>query len=520
MSIVRRFSLTDHQRVDRLRYLVGIGGQINVALLSVQRGASVYVPVADPGERLLHTCDIGCSKTAGSAVSSGNDKWMRSEARGMADRPNVLLLSTHDSGRFFGCYGVETVHTPAIDRLAAEGCRFTDFFAACPQCAPSRSALLTGEYPQRNGMMGLPSPAFGWSLRDDATHLSERLADADYHTALFGFQHEATDLDRLEFETADADVRPGPDLAPDVADFFDEYDDDRPFYAQVGLFETHEPLDFGGAEPGDADDVTIPPYIDETDAAREYFAQLQGLLRQADEAVRTILDGLERAGVVENTIVAFTSDHGITFSRAKGYLYDAGIRVPLLLRWPEGGIVGGETCEWLVSNVDFVPTILELLDLPVPDGLDGRSFAAFQESNASPPRDAIHAMYHDHRRWGFGPDARCVRTRNHKLIHNFESDARFDIPIGLDELGRLGRDGLKTGGPRPIAELYDLRKDPDEFENVADDPVYSEVHADLDTELWEWLEMTDDPILEGPPPSPYYEQAIEKYKKSGGPHES
>ena len=437
-----------------------------------------------------------------------------------ASRPNVVVVTTHDSGRHFGCYGVDTVRSPAIDDLAEEGVLFSNYFTASPQCSPSRAAMLTGLYPQNNGVMGLAADPWGWDLADPDAHLSARLADAGYHTALFGYQHETSDVNRLGFETLDNEVRPGPEVGASAADFFaDAAGEDRPFYAQVGIFETHEPLDYEGTPPDDEEGVTIPPYIADTEDARELFAQLQGAVRRVDDAVENIREGLADAGVEENTLLVFTSDHGITFSRAKGYLYDRGLEIPLVMHWPEGGVAGGERCEWLLSNVDFAPTVLDCCDLPIPDDLDGVSFrSAFDDPNADPPHDAIYASYTDHHTWNFGPEARCVRTDRYKLIRNFTADRLFDPPVELNaDDGRGPRSGGRGGGDRPHVELYDLHEDPEEFENVAADPDYADVRAALDDRLWTWLDSVEDPVLAGAMAEPYHERALDDAPIPTGP---
>jgi arylsulfatase A-like enzyme len=435
-------------------------------------------------------------------------------------RPNVVVVTTHDSGRHFGCYGVNTVRSPAIDDLAADGYLFSEYFTASPQCSPSRAAMLTGQHPQNNGVLGLATDLWGWDLNDPSDHLSARLAEAGYHTALFGYQHETPDVGRLSFETLDDETRPAPAVGAAAADFFAEAaDEDRPFYAQVGIFETHEPLDYEGTPPDRENGVTVPPYIADTEDARELFAQLQGAVRRVDDAVATIRDGLDAAGVEEETLLVFTSDHGITFSRAKGYLYDRGMEIPLVVRWPKGGAVGGERCDWLLSNVDFAPTVLDCCGLPVPAGLDGESFrGAFSDPGGDPPREAIHASYTDHHAWNFGPEARCVRTDRYKLIRNFTADQQFDPPVELNaDDGRGPRSGARSGGGRPHVELYDLREDPEEFENVADDPDYATVRADLDERLWEWLDTVDDPVLAGAMAEPYHERALADAPVPTGP---
>ena len=125
----------------------------------------------------------------------------------MSQKPNILIITNHDSGRHFGCYGVETVHTPAIDALAADGLRFENYFATVPLCSPSRGAMLTGRYPQSTGLMGLTHAPWHWSLNKGEQHLSHILRDAGYHTALFGLQHEAADVQTLGFEALHAQHR-------------------------------------------------------------------------------------------------------------------------------------------------------------------------------------------------------------------------------------------------------------------------------------------------------------------------
>jgi len=434
----------------------------------------------------------------------------------MPSRPNILLLNTHDSGRQFGCYGVDEVQTPNVDRLAESGVKVTDFHATVPQCAPSRCSMTTGLYPQHHGMMGIPGGAFGWTLNEDVPHLAGRLSEGGYRTALFGIQHEVRPkhLKDIGFDVVDEGSRPGPELGGDVASFIEEYDREEPFYAQVGFFETHEPLDFGDSRPDDENGVAVPNYLADEPETREYLAQFQGLLRQCDRGVGRILDALDDAGLRESTLVVFTSDHGIPFSRAKGYLYDAGTGIPLLLRWPDGGLDGGRTTDLLASNVDFVPTLLDLVNLPVPDDIDGRSFSSMlrsdKDSSNRTHRDAVFGMFHDHRRWGFGPDARSVRTDRYKLIRNFESGAHFDLPIDLSTIGRTGRASLKSD-TRPMVELYDLDEDPDEFDNRAEDPEYADIRETLENTLRGHLAGLDDPILEGPPMSPFARGALDEF---------
>ncbi len=435
------------------------------------------------------------------------------------DRPNVLIITTHDSGRHFGCYGVDTGHSPAIDSLAADGIRFTRYFSASPVCSASRAAMLTGRYPQSNGLMLLSSPPWSWELNSDERHLSQLLRDEGYYTVLFGLQHETENPDRLGFRArhrechrdmrfaADAACT-ATDIAGDVAHFLRSDAASRaPFYAQVGFYETHTPYDFGGAVPDDEKGVYVPPYLVRNEAATEEFAGLQGSVHRADEAVGIIQSALSEADLERDTLVVFTSDHGIETHRSKWFVYDRGLEIPLIVRWPNGGIQGGRDCDWLLSNVDFLPTLLELLGVPVPGNVQGVSFAAaFGPSGAaeSGPRRKIFAMMQAFHQY---PDMRCVRTTRHKLVRSFTPDRAYTTPVDLERPSRPWK--------RPVVELFDLERDPLEVDNVAQRPEYAEVYRDLSNRLWGWLEAVDDPILKGPVPSPYYHEAIAEYRAAG-----
>ncbi len=435
----------------------------------------------------------------------------------MDKRPNVVFITSHDTGRHLGCYGVPSVHTPNLDALAAEGVRFANCFATSALCSPSRGAAMTGRYPQRNGMLGLCHGAFGWALNDGERHVSHLLHDAGYYTALLGHQHETVDIDKqLCFDHHDLHRYPntwehvhGPDVAQGVRRFLTgEAASRSPFYLQVGFFETHLPFDFGGIQSDDSKGVWVPPYLQDTEEARRELAQFQGNVRTMDAAVGVILDALREAGLDENTIVIYTVDHGLDFPRAKRTLYDTGTAIALIMRWPAGGIAEGRVCDGLVSNVDLVPTLLELLGIDAPDNLDGLSFAPAALSKGASPRHYAYAMMSGH---GTGKEIRAVRSGTHKLIRNFEIRHEAVPPVYFGDTDK--HKGRNRRCAVPLVELYDLQKDPNEFENVAEDPHYAEVRRTLEERLWHWLEELDDPILRGPVPTPHYLKAQGAYKE-------
>jgi len=430
-------------------------------------------------------------------------------------RPNILIINTHDSGCHFGCYGVPTVHTPAIDGLAADGVRFTRMYATSSICSPSRGSLLTGRYPQSNGLIGLAGPGWGWELNDSKQHLSHILRDAGYVTGLFGVQHETGDPSILGFdlwkpgriareeeeeETFAPDPRDpyqaplhasamktAPEVAADVADFL-ESDAARggPFYVQAGFFETHTPYLWGGCDPDDCNGAWMPPYVrwddeDEKGKLTQHIMNLQGSLRRVDEAVETILAALKKNGLEENTLVLFVTDHGPELPGAKWTMYDAGTRIAFILRWPAGGITGGRTRDCLLSNIDFLPTLGAIAGIPVPANMEGVSFAPSLKADgdgAGPYRDIVFGLNYHGRNYG-------GRTDKYSIVRSCDATC-------------FSKDKLKENSVVPYVELFDLEKDPLELNNVAGDPAYAELFEEMKQRLMDWLESVNDPILSSP----------------------
>jgi arylsulfatase A-like enzyme len=284
-----------------------------------------------------------------------------------------------------------------------------------------------------------------------------------------------------------------------------------PLYLEINLEEPHRPYDQGGVTPDDTLGVTVPPYLPDTAAAREEVAALQGAIRRADEAIGRILAALDAAGLAERTLVLFTSDHGVAMPRAKCTLYDAGIGVALIARWPASGVLGGRTVTPLLSNVDVLPTLLDAAESPAPDNLHGRTFLPLLRDEAYAQREAVFAekTYHSY----YDP-MRAIRTERYKYIRNFETTFAVDVP-GDVQLGAIYRTELQhyVGTIRSAVELYDLEADPDEQNNLAGQPQVAEFERDLDGRLWRWMEETDDPLRYGPVSSPAYRQALNRLQR-------
>lgn len=419
--------------------------------------------------------------------------------------PNVVLITCHDLGRHLACYGVQTVASPHIDALAASGVRFADVFCVAPQCSPSRSTIYTGRYPHSNGVMGLAHAGFAWEYHPGERHLSNLLGAAGWTCVLVGVQHETRDPERMEYERiVMADVPSCVAVAEDAARVIAGHASERPLYLQVGFLEPHRPFDLFGIEPDDSLGITVPDYLVDEPGAREEFAGFQGAVRKLDRAVARIVEALEDAGFRDDTLIVFTTDHGIPFPRAKCSLYDPGLEVCLVLSWPGAGWPAGSVRTELISNLDLAPTILDLCRVDAPADVQGRSFAGLLAGQPYEPRAEVFAelTYHDY----FDP-RRCIRTRDHKLIVNFSN-----APFFMDPSQSWRPKTTPRHPPLPafhdLVELYDLRADPLEFDNLAGRPELAPVQAELTARLREQMAATGDPLLDGIPPSPMHRSAI------------
>lgn len=406
--------------------------------------------------------------------------------------PNILLINTHDSGRFFGCYGVETVRTPHIDQLAAEGVLFENMMAASPICSPSRGAMVTGRWPQRNGLLGLTHHGFRFNAGE--RHMAGLLREAGYATVLFHFQHVAQrdQWQELGFEqylarSRDEEepiypfmARPAPEVAQAFAGYLEQRDAERPFFAQVNFNESHTPFCFGGVEPDRTFGVTIPPWIKQDKESEAHFAHLQGAMQPLDEGVGIIMAALQAHGLEENTLVVFATDHGLEGVRDKWTCYEAGLGIAAIMRFPNVIAGAGRRIAAPVSNVDLLPTLLDLAGVSIPDNLDGISLADVLRDGLEPDSQRpVFGIYHNN-------GVRSVRLGTWKLIRNLAAEPYTETPPCTINGGSHLR-------ARPLVELYDLEVDPYELNNLAEQ--FPGKVALLDRHLGGWMQAVRDPVL-------------------------
>ncbi|QSX00241.1 sulfatase family protein [Haloterrigena alkaliphila] len=450
--------------------------------------------------------------------------------------PHIVLVHCHDLGTYVGCYGAG-VETPRIDALAGAGVRFDRHFVTAPQCSPSRSSLVTGRHPHQNGMLGL---AHGnWEVGPHERFLPELLGEAGYETHRFGLQHVTEYPERLGYDRTHNEesltsetptsVHEGArarTVADDVAGWLEAGDHDDPFFASIGFFELHRIAVDGGfsfeGERYDAPDPdTVEPleFLPDRPGTRSDIAGMNGMVRAIDDGVGTIVDALENAGLAEDTLLVFTTEHGLAMPRAKGTCFDAGLEAALLMAQP-GTLASGRVVDDLVSNVDVFATLLDIADASVPgvdtDGGDiaGQSLAPllFDDrkgggangaagTDAYEPRDRVFSGMTWHDRYN---PIRSIRTGRWKYVRNFWHlpAVYMTTDVFCSAAGREVHEDY-YGVQRPYEELYDLEADPLERANLAagadpDDPATETVRDELRRELLEWMDATADPLLEGP----------------------
>jgi len=426
-------------------------------------------------------------------------------------KPNIIEFIWHDLGDWLSCYNRKAVQTPNLDRLYNEGALFENNFCNAPQCTPSRACIKTGVYPPQHGLLGLSHR--GWEYKETAVEMPEYFEREGYRTVLCGLQHE-------HHHPKDSYLYTGPDpLIPYkyqerwtckttsqvVADIFLEKLaaektalQDSPFFMSIGFSAVHR-LYANDYNASILNEIEVPKFLPDDEATRKDLATFIYRIEQADKDLGRILDGLEDAGLSENTLIYFTSDHGPEVPRAKASLYDPGLKTALLMRCP-GRIAAGQRIQGLTSGVDILPTLLDAIGAAKPDFLEGQSFwPEVSGEGTVTPRERIFAQmtYHS----GEYDPMRCIRTERYKLIRNYIPG--WPVQISGPYAARFGAKYVEThfAKARPEWELYDLKNDPDEFKNLVGHAEYEATEQSLKTELMDFLKRTGDPILKGQIPN-------------------
>ncbi len=438
-----------------------------------------------------------CNVTTEAAASNGK-------------KPNILWISTEDISPDLGCYGDDYAVTPNIDKLATESVRYENVFSHSGVCAPTRSGIITGIYPTTNGThhmrcKGVPSAqvkCFSEYLRKAGYYCTNNVK-TDYQ-----FDPPPTAWDECSRKAHWRNRQQG-----------------QPFFAIFNFTTTHESqirnrskamLDrlasLESHEKHDPAKAKLPPYYPDTPLVRQDWAQYYDIITLMDKQVADLLDQLQKDGLAEDTIVWFWGDHGRGLPRAKRWIYDSGLRVPLIIRVPEkwrktamptnaDAVKPGTVNDDLIAFIDFAPTMLSLAGIEIPKHIQGKAFLGGRKAS---PRDYIYAARD---RMDEAIDLiRAVRDKRYKYIRNYmwhlsrgQDISYMNQMPTMQEMRRLFAEG-KLKGPqmqyfeptKPVEELYDIVKDPHEVENLATDPKYKNALERMRKVHVQWVKETGD----------------------------
>ncbi len=418
-------------------------------------------------------------------------------------RPNIVWVSFEDTNPRYGCYGDPIARSPNVDRLAAEGCIYKNAFSVAGVCAPSRSAIITGVYPQWAGTQHMrtthrnrntPEMPTGYSavIPPHVKCFPEYLRAAGY----FCTNNLKTDYQFTPPLTAW-------DECGDQAHWRNRRDPEQPFFAVFNPTFTHESGMWSEKDPErelktDPFAVEVPPYLPDTDEVRQAIARQYDNIERDDEVLGRVLAELEADGLLENTIIFHWSDHGEGLPRGKRWVYDRGIHIPLIVRCPDFLGAGIETDE-VVSLIDLGPTVLSLCGVEIPAHMQGQPFigpsAREERKVAFAGRDRMDEYY---------MRLRAARDNRFKYIRNYHPDRALLgwIPYrnhhdAMQALWKAYVDGNLTREQEvlfqdtPVEELYDTENDPWELNNLARNPEYADTLDRLRKEVDAWVEKFD-----------------------------
>ncbi|KAH6975997.1 alkaline-phosphatase-like protein [Ilyonectria sp. MPI-CAGE-AT-0026] len=446
----------------------------------------------------------------------------------MAPSKNILLLIADDLGREqMSCYGCKALQTPELDKLAASGSRFDMAFASTASCSGSRTTIYTGLHTHENGSYGLVGSRNGFQTFENVETGPEVFNRIGYKTGILGKIHVAP-ASKYPWQTRKEDgSRDTAGVADKAEAFFEEAKtENKSFFLTIGYIDPHRVLatrgGFGNVD-GNYDprlkdrffkpkDVEIPQFLQDIPEVRQELVEYYRSINRLDQGIGMVLQALERTGLADDTLVLFLSDNGPPFVNSKTTLYDAGVRLPFLLRVP--GKAAGVVNTNMVSYIDVLPTFLDWAghtDLQPPDGSvgprRGRSILPVTDASAVQTGwDHVFGSHTFHEVTNFWP-TRYMRTRRYKYHRNV--CWKLDFPFAMDLYASLSFEGMRNSGTestpamigkralksyicRPPEELYDIEQDPDEIHNLATKQEHQERLLSMRAALEKWQAETKD----------------------------
>lgn len=412
--------------------------------------------------------------------------------------PNVVLIIGDDISPDFSVYG-GPVETPNIDSLAHNGVVFENAYATASSCSPSRNSMITGRYPHNHG-----APELHMELPEGQPMFTQSLKDAGYHNAAAGKWHMG-EAPRPSFaEIRDPGYPADPTGATQWVPLLQERPKDRPFFMWFAAFDAHRPWEADDqAPPHDPEDTRLPAGVPDTPDSRLDMAAYYDEVRRFDRFVGGVIEELRAQGEFDNTLLIVVGDNGRPFPRNKTTLYDNGMKVPLILHWPEGDLRTGQDSDSLVSLIDLAPTILEATGLEIPPEIQGLSLLPVAREPELELRGILFGERHWHTQRAMGRMARggdFIYFRDYTpslysfLMVNHETGAYAEL-LRLKSEGNLTAEQAEIFSTQRDPEmLFDVSRDPQQLNNLVNNPEHRETLNMLRSKLDEWQRRTGDSI--------------------------
>lgn len=426
------------------------------------------------------------------------------EQRLLTGRPNIVIIMADDlDSKQLSCYGGQNMQTPNIDALAAEGMQFNQMIASEAMCIPTRASLFTGLYPARHGAYQNHKPVY-----DGLKSVVHYLGDLGYRVALTGKNHVTTPKSVFPFEIISG-------FEPNCVASTDDYSldsvrsfisrQDQPYCLFVMSINPHAPWTVGDPSEFDANALQLPPHWVDTKLTREQFAKYLAEVRRLDNQVGDVMQLLKETGQDDNTIVVFLGEQGAQFPGAKWTLWDSGQRSSMIVKWP-GNVKAATQSEAIVQYEDVTPTLVNIAGGGPIDGLDGRSFLAVLQGTRADHRDYAFGI-HNNIPEGPAYPIRSIRDSKHKLILNLTPDSSYYIKYMMNPSNQQNAytTWLKKAetdskaafladriAKRPAVEFYDIKNDPYELNNLADEAAYQTLIEAMRAKLIVWMDEQGD----------------------------
>jgi len=440
-------------------------------------------------------------------------------------RPNILLITADDMNCDSpGCFGGQTPDiTPNIDRLASEGVRFTHAHITIAVCQPSRSVLMTGRYPHRNGAEGFQP------INTSVTTLQEELLKGGYLNGILGKVKHLAPIEKFKWDMARDVGELGQGRNPKLyykfaRDFFQQAaNNDRPFFLMANSHDPHRPFHGSLQERNKfkqmlkdipapsrvyrSEEVHVPGFLPDIPDVRKEIAQYYSSVRRCDDTVGEVMQALHESGLAENTLTMFLSDNGMALPFAKTNCYLHSTRTPWIARWPgkiKPGIVDNRH---FISGIDFMPTVLDAAGLAQTKGMDGFSFLPALLGKRQANRDKVFTQFHQTSGRNRYP-MRCIQNQRFGYIFNpwsdnervFKNESQSGLTFKAMQAAAKTNPKIaarvKLFQYRDVEEFYDFANDPDALYNLSENPKYKKELDKMRKELLNWMEQTNDSALE------------------------